>query len=81
MVGNDHPTGNDGLLSEAQIADELGVSVSTLSEWRRRDTGPRCEQIDGRPAYRPADVAAWLGKAARRPTASPISNAGARASR
>lgn len=76
MVGStDHPSGSHRLLSESQVADELGVSAETLSEWRRKDTGPRWEHLGGRPVYRPVDVAAWLDRAARRPTASSISNA------
>jgi predicted site-specific integrase-resolvase len=69
-ASEDHPRGSRRLLSESQVADELGVSTRTLSEWREKDTGPTWEQVDGRLVYRPTDVAAWLGRVARRPTAS-----------
>lgn len=72
---DDHPTANDLVLSETQVADELGVPVGTLKEWRQLGTGPAWWQVDGQPAYRPADVAAWLTEAACRPTVAPISNA------
>lgn len=76
MAGSkDHASGSHRLLSESRVANELGVSAKTLSDWRRQGTGPRWKHLGGRPVYRPVDVAAWLGRAARRPTASPISKA------
>ena len=72
---HDHPTASDPVLSERQVADELGVSIGTLNEWRQLGTGPRWRQVDGQPSYRPAEVAAWLAEAACRPTVAPVSNA------
>ncbi len=77
MAANqNHPRDSRRLLSEFQVADELGVSTQTLGEWREADTGPRWEQVQGQLAYRPADVAAWLAKAARRPAASRRADSG-----
>jgi DNA-binding transcriptional MerR regulator len=64
MMGrSNHQHENGRLLSESQVADELGVSARTLCQWRRKGTGPRWLQVDGQPAYRPMDVAAWLAGA------------------
>lgn len=48
------------LLTEAELAEELKVSVRTLQRWRRTRSGPRWTRVGKAPRYRWADVQAWL---------------------
>lgn len=51
-------------LTPRELADELGVSLQTLANWRWSGVGPRYTKLgDGRTSpvrYRRADVDAWL---------------------
>jgi predicted site-specific integrase-resolvase len=47
-------------MSQAEVADALGVSASTLAEWHRRGRGPHALAADAMLRYRPSDVADWL---------------------
>jgi uncharacterized protein YjcR len=43
-------------LSQAELAERLGVSVRTIEGWRSRGKGPRYLKMEGRIAYRVGDV-------------------------
>lgn len=45
-----------------ELADELDVSIHTLSTWRSRKQGPRYVHIAGRVYYLKADVEAWIAE-------------------
>jgi len=49
----------DELLSNADAARYLGISKSTLNNWRALDTGPPYVRL-GRPRYRRSDIDTWL---------------------
>lgn len=44
----------------AALADELGVAVSTLANWRSANKGPKFVRIAGRIHYMRSDVDQWL---------------------
>jgi len=44
------------VLSEAESAERLGVSISTLRRWRKRGIGPKYFQLGGILRYRVADL-------------------------
>lgn len=50
------------IMSPAQLAEELDVSVRTLDMWRANGSGPTPRNPDGTRFYRyyAADVIAWL---------------------
>jgi predicted DNA-binding transcriptional regulator AlpA len=49
------------LLEEGAVADWLGISQSTLAEWRRKGTGPPFIQMASKLVkYDPEDVRRWL---------------------
>ncbi len=50
------------IMSPAQLADELDVSVRTLDMWRANGSGPTPRNPEGTRFYRyyAADVLAWL---------------------
>lgn len=49
------------LLSTAQAAESIAVSVKTLRNWRSLGLGPRYVRLSPNDVrYRPADVAAWV---------------------
>lgn len=48
------------LLTPAQLAEHLGVSVATIYQWRYRSEGPPGFKVGGRVRYRRSDVDAWL---------------------
>lgn len=51
----------DKLLTDAQVAEMIGVSVNTLSTWRCRNTyGLPFLKIGRRVRYKRSDVLAWL---------------------
>jgi predicted DNA-binding transcriptional regulator AlpA len=49
------------MLNSAQVAQALGVDLSTLSRWRSQGVGPRvCWLAKSCPRYREDDVLEWL---------------------
>lgn len=49
-----------GLLTEAELADALGICRRTLIRWRIARKGPPHVQLGRGIRYRAADVQAWL---------------------
>jgi len=61
-------TEGDKLLSTRQLADELGLSMVCLQQWRHRGKGPKFLQFGpGSVKYRLSDVEAWLASCERQP--------------
>jgi predicted chitinase len=64
MVGREAEGSHDGRteasevrhLTQAQLAQRLGVSQRTLEGWRYRGKGPAYLRLEGRIAYRLTDV-------------------------
>jgi transcriptional regulator with XRE-family HTH domain len=64
MAGYDATRARDGRtelsevhhLTQAQLAQRLGVSQRTLEGWRYRGKGPAYLRLEGRVAYRLTDV-------------------------
>jgi excisionase family DNA binding protein len=50
----------DELLTEADLAKLLKVTVRTVRRWRAEGSGPRALKIGRGVRYRRADVDAWL---------------------
>jgi excisionase family DNA binding protein len=48
------------LLSVAELADYLGVPVSTIHYWRGKEQGPPALKVGRRLRFRVADVVRWL---------------------
>ena len=48
------------LLNEHQVAEMLGVSVSTVRRWRLLKRGPRYLKLGALCKYRVEDISAWL---------------------
>jgi len=59
------PTEDDHLLTEAEMAAELRISLRTARRWRAAGTGPPVLWAGGRPRYRRSDVLAWLERRRR----------------
>ena len=57
------------LLTAAEVADQLGVALRTLTHWRTTGRGPRYHRIGRKPLYRPSDVEQWVGEQAAASTA------------
>ena len=55
-----NPKGFVHLLDEHQVAEALGVSVSSMRRWRLLRQGPRFLKVGTLCKYRPEDVSAWL---------------------
>lgn len=54
-------TDKDEILTSAQVADMLGISMGNLAARRHRGTGPAFERIGHRTViYRRGDVERWL---------------------
>lgn len=53
--------------SPEEIADELGIPVGTVYQWRYKGTGPPGYKIGRHVRYRRSDVDAWLEDRADRP--------------
>lgn len=50
----------DDLMSRADVARLLGVSIRTVAGWAQRGTGPAFRRIGRRAIYRRSDVNAWF---------------------
>lgn len=49
------------LLSDAEVANQLGVSLATVRKWRAVKRGPDFIKLpSGSIRYRPKDLAAWI---------------------
>lgn len=48
------------LLSERQLADQLGVHRGTLTNWRSKGQGPAFQKVGRAVRYDPSTVAKWL---------------------
>ena len=48
------------LLNEHQVAEMLGVSLSTVRRWRLLKRGPRYLKLGALCKYRVEDISAWL---------------------
>jgi predicted DNA-binding transcriptional regulator AlpA len=51
------------IISQPDVAEKLGRSLSTLRYWRHIGHGPRSFKIGGRVAYRLEDVEQWIEQA------------------
>jgi DNA-binding transcriptional MerR regulator len=56
----DRRPGFFSMLTRAEAAEEIGVSVSSLAHWSRKGLGPRPYLIGRRAYYQPADIAEWF---------------------
>jgi len=54
------PTDPDALLTEAQAADVLNLSIRTLQAWRVRRAGPIFVRAGRAIRYRRRDIIAWV---------------------
>jgi excisionase family DNA binding protein len=50
------------LLSISELADYLGVPVSTIHYWRGKEQGPPALKVGRRLRFRTVDVARWLSE-------------------
>lgn len=48
------------LLSTRELADRLGIPVSTVRYWRMRREGPPGFKLGKRVVYRASDVSRWI---------------------
>lgn len=48
------------LMTTAEVAEYLQVSVTTLEHWRSRGTGPRYQKLGRAVRYRRAEVDKWI---------------------
>jgi transcriptional regulator with XRE-family HTH domain len=53
-------------VSQAELAEQLGITVRTLARWRARREGPPPTFFTRKPVYRIEGVRAWL-KSRERP--------------
>lgn len=63
------PAATDRILSDAQVAERLGVSLFTVRAWRYRGMGPRFLKMGRAVRYRSQDVEAFKQTALVDPTA------------
>lgn len=47
-------------LNSQQLADMLGVGLTTVEGWRRRGKGPPYVPVEGSIRYLKADIEAWI---------------------
>lgn len=59
------------LLTEAEVAELLGVRPKTLARWRWQGQGPIFRKIGRKPLYALEDVEAYIAASARRSTSDP----------
>lgn len=49
----------DRLLSGQEVADYLGVPITTLYQWRTKGTAPRAVKVGRHIRFREEDIATW----------------------
>ena len=59
------------LLTEAEVAELLGVRPKTLARWRWRGEGPRFRKIGRKVRYARSDLEDYVAISARRSTSDP----------
>ena len=55
----------DDLLSPAEVAELLGICLSTVYNWRTKHIGPVGFRVGNRVRYRRSDVDAWVAAQAK----------------
>lgn len=60
------------LSTDVQVADDLGIAVGTLRNWRTQGGGPPFVRVRGAVRYRPADIEAWLAERVVRSTSERV---------
>lgn len=65
------------LLTTEEVAEQLGVAVNTLYDWRARRPvyGPPAIKVGKYLRWRPADVEAWIDAQAPESNVTPIRRA------
>jgi len=53
----------DRIISPAELAEMLGVSIRTVYAWRATDSGPPAMKVGKHLRYRLSDVEKWLAGA------------------
>lgn len=79
-----HLTTNKAWLSTADLAEEFGVSQSTVRYWRAKGTGPAGVRVGRQVRYAASDVEEWIDRlpgGTRRPSprgtpSQPVDNDG-----
>ena len=61
--------GSTRMLTSAEVAEQLGVSIRTMTYWRTTGRGPRYHRIGRTPRYRQDDVDQWVSEQAAASTA------------
>ena len=59
-LSEERPTGDDELLTIAEVAAIVRAPVATLRYWRHLGTGPRSFRVGRGVRYWRTDVTAWL---------------------
>lgn len=57
----------DRLLSAQEVADFLGVPLTTLYQWRTKGTAPRAVKVGRHLRFRQVDLDAWCNRNADEP--------------
>jgi excisionase family DNA binding protein len=61
MADTHHPdSGQDRLLSPAELAGYLAIPVQTIYQWRHRGEGPPGYRVGRHVRYRWSDIQRWL---------------------
>ncbi len=60
MQSTSSSTDSDGLLTEAQAADYLKLSIRTLQSWRIKKVGPAFVRAGRAIRYRRYDLLVWI---------------------
>jgi excisionase family DNA binding protein len=59
------------MVSQAEVAELLGVTERCIEGWRVRGGGPRYVRVGRLVRYRESDVSAWLDARTRASTSDP----------
>ena len=68
--------GLEPLLSVAELAEYLGVPVSTVYDWRSNGTGPVGHRFGKHVKFAVSDVRAWVESQRDRPASLPAAGRG-----